>query len=133
MRVAMRRAAHQVFDVPKVLDDPLALLIAGEAAETIQAAADQHQSRFGKNMRAFLVARSRFAEEQLARGLAAGVEQYLILGAGLDTSAYRGAVAESGVRAFEVDHPATQAWKEHRLADSENCDCKKCSARGGRL
>jgi hypothetical protein len=68
MRVAMRRAAHQAFDVPKVLNDPLALLIAGEPAQTIQAAADKHQSRFGKNMRAFLV----------ARGLAAGVEQYQI-------------------------------------------------------
>jgi len=118
MRVAMRRAAHQIFDDPKVLDDPLALRIAGEAAETIRAAADKHQSPFGKNMRAFLVARSRFAEEQLRRGIAEGVEQYMILGAGLDTSAYRGA-ADSVERVFEVDHPATQGWKKHRLAAAE--------------
>lgn len=119
MRVAMRRAAHQIFDDPMVFDDPLALRIAGEAAETIRAAADKHQSPFGKNMRAFLVARSRFAEEQLRLGIAEGVEQYVILGAGLDTSAYRGAAADSAVRVFEVDHPATQGWKKYRLAAAE--------------
>jgi methyltransferase (TIGR00027 family) len=42
-----------------------------------------------------------------------GVAQYVVLGAGLDTSAYRS--PHGRLRMFEVDHPATQAWKLERL------------------
>jgi methyltransferase (TIGR00027 family) len=115
MRVALRRAAHQILDTPKVLDDPLAVPILVEAASTIQQNRAQHQSRFGRRMRAFLVARSRYAEDKLAEGLARGTEQYVVLGAGLDTSAYRGIAGAEQLRIFEVDHPATQAWKKERL------------------
>jgi methyltransferase (TIGR00027 family) len=111
LRVALRRAAHQILDSPKVLDDPLALRIIGNTASEIQADPASHQTRFAKSFRAFMVARSRHAEDQLAESLAHGVTQYLILGAGLDTSAYRGAALNSGVRVFEVDHPNTQQWK----------------------
>jgi methyltransferase (TIGR00027 family) len=115
MRVALRRAAHQILDNPKVLDDPLALRILGDAADDIRGNAAEHQNRFGRNLRAFLVARSRFAEDKLAEGLAHGAEQYVILGAGLDTSAYRGVGNTPNLRIFEVDHPATQKWKKERL------------------
>ena len=108
--MALRRAAHQVFDEPKVLDDPLALRIVGGAAGEVRAGKARHQSPRGKHFRAFLVARSRYAEDQLAASVGRGVDQYVVLGAGLDTSAYRG-VAASGIRVFEVDHPNTQAWK----------------------
>src|SRR5581483_10747158 len=47
--------------------------------------------------------------------LAAGVEQVVVLGAGLDTRAYRFADALAGRPVFEVDLPATQAWKRARL------------------
>jgi len=110
MRVALRRAAHQMFDDPKVLDDPLAVRIIGEVAAEIRTEVARHQSRIAKHFRAFMVVRSRYAEDQLAASVAGGVDQYVILGAGLDTSAYRG-VASSGVNIFEVDHPNTQAWK----------------------
>jgi methyltransferase (TIGR00027 family) len=60
-----------------------------------------------------MAARSRFAEDELARAVAHGVRQYVVLGAGLDTFAYRN--PHSGLRVFEVDHPATQAWKRERL------------------
>lgn len=66
-------------------------------------------------MRAFLVVRSRYAEDQLASAFAAGVRQYVILGAGLDTFAYRNPWREAGLRVFEVDHPASQEWKRSRL------------------
>jgi len=115
MRVALRRAAHQVLDNPKVLDDPLALRMLGSAADDVRRNATQHQNRFGRNLRAFLVARSRYAEDKLAEGLARGTEQYVILGAGLDTSAYRGIANTPNLRIFEVDHPATQKWKKERL------------------
>lgn len=68
-------------------------------------------------MRAFLVARSRYAEDNLQRAVAEGVRQYVLLGAGLDTFAYRN--NHAGLRAFEVDHPATQAWKRELLARSQ--------------
>jgi methyltransferase (TIGR00027 family) len=114
-RVALRRAAHQVFDSPKVLDDPWAVPIVGASISEIRADAARHQSRLARSFRAFMVARSRYAEDQLAASVARGVRQYLILGAGLDTSGYRGVSASENLRVFEVDHPQTQAWKKERL------------------
>lgn len=114
-RVALRRAAHQILDSPKVLDDPLAVPIVGEAIAEIRPGVARLQSPIAKNLRAFMVARSRYAEDQLAACVACGVRQYLILGAGLDTSAYRGISAANPLRTFEVDHPHTQAWKKERL------------------
>ncbi len=67
-------------------------------------------------LRAFLAVRSRLAEDALAQVVAAGVQQYVVLGAGLDTFAYRN--PHPALRVFEVDHPATQAWKRQRLADA---------------
>ena len=117
MRVAMRRAAHQLFDRPKVLDDPIALPIVGpEATAKLEAERSRHNSRVARNLRAFLVARSRFAEDEFARAIGRGVQQYVILGAGLDTFAYRNPHGDSALRIFEVDYPATQEWKRRRLA-----------------
>jgi methyltransferase (TIGR00027 family) len=117
MRVAMRRAAHQLFDHPKVLDDPIALPIIGpEAAAKLEAERNRHKSRVARNLRAFLVVRSRFAEDELARAVVRGVRQCVILGAGLDTFAYRNPYEDSALRVFEVDYPATQEWKRQRLA-----------------
>ena len=117
MRVAMRRAAHQLFDHPKVLDDPIALPIIGpEAAAKLGAERNRYKSRVARNLRAFLVARSRFAEDELARAVVRGVRQCVILGAGLDTFAYRNPYEDSALQVFEVDYPATQEWKRQRLA-----------------
>lgn len=104
----MRRAMHQVIDgEPKVLHDPIAVAIVGrENLET-------EDSLGSRTMRAFMVARSRYAEDKLAAAVRNGVRQYVVLGAGLDTFAYRNPFPD--VRVFEVDHPATQAWKRDRL------------------
>jgi len=75
------------------------------------------RSRFAPYLRAFLAARSRFAEEQLAAAIERGVRQYVLLGAGLDTFAYRDPYSATGLRVFEVDHPSTQAWKRERLRE----------------
>lgn len=119
-RVGMRRAAHQLLDHPKVFDDSLALLIVGkEDASALQS--DTHQveeSPLSPYLRAFVAARSRYAEEELALGVHRGVGQYVILGAGLDTFAYRNPYSQSRLRVFEVDHPATQAWKRSRLDEA---------------
>lgn len=112
-RVAIRRAAHQLLDQPRVLDDPLALRIIGaEAAETLRTNPKEHHA-FARAFRAFMAARSRYAEDEVARAVASGVRQYVVLGAGLDTFAYRNPYPE--LRVFEVDHPATQAWKREQL------------------
>src|ERR1700677_1906078 len=107
-RVALRRAAHQILDHPKVFDDPLAVAIA-DASEI------PPSTPFDRLFRAFLAVRSRYAEDQLASAITRGVRQYVVLGAGLDTYAYR---ASPGVHVFEVDHPSTQAWKRSRLEEA---------------
>jgi methyltransferase (TIGR00027 family) len=68
-------------------------------------------------MRLFIAVRSRFAEDSLAAAIERGVEQLVVLGAGLDTYAYRGTFRER-LHIFEVDHPATQLWKRRRLAEA---------------
>lgn len=105
-RVATRRAAHQILDVPPVFPDPLALRIVG--GDTGREASP--------DLRLFLAVRSRFAEDELAKAVARGVSQYVLLGAGLDTFAYRNPYPN--LKVFEVDHPATQAFKRERLAEA---------------
>lgn len=114
-RVAWRRAAHQLYDQPKIFNDPLALRIIGlEAERSLLANSDEVQRPTARRMRAFFVARSRYAEDELAESIQRGVRQCVILGAGLDTFAYRNPYPELNL--FEVDHPVTQAWKRERLA-----------------
>jgi methyltransferase (TIGR00027 family) len=118
--VALHRAAHQLLDRPPVLHDPLAIDILGaELASDIRADPQRFETdRHAPYLRAFVAVRARFAEDQLARVRSAGVEQYVVLGAGLDTSAYRVTRPESPLRIWEVDHPATQAWKQERLREA---------------
>jgi methyltransferase (TIGR00027 family) len=116
-RVAIRRAAHQLHDRPRVLDDPLALrIIGGEAARELQSNPKEHHA-FARAFRAFMAARSRYAEDELASAVRQGVSQYVILGAGLDTFAYRN--SHAGLHVFEVDHPDTQAWKREQLHEAD--------------
>ena len=112
LRVALRRAAHQTVDArPLVFEDPLAVrILPADAKAELQRTPDGSRRPFSAGLRAFMVARSRVAEDTLAAAVARGdATQYLVLGAGLDTFAYRNPFAS--VRVFEVDHPATQAWK----------------------
>lgn len=112
---AGHRAAHQVLERGIIFSDPLALRILGADAEEALAEAEREPRRRG--LRLFIAVRTRFAEDALAAALARGVTQIVVLGAGLDTYAYRNRLADS-LRIFEVDHPATQAWKRQRLADA---------------
>lgn len=113
---AAARVAHLEVDAPPyLLDDGLAARLLGDAgtgflgyqraypAEPVMATA-----------RLWTLARSRVAEDLLA---ASGARQYVVLGAGLDTSALRVA-APSGRTAFEVDLPAAGAAKRAALADA---------------
>ncbi|MBV8143022.1 MAG: SAM-dependent methyltransferase [Verrucomicrobia bacterium] len=111
LRVAMIRAAHQLLDVPIVFEDPFALKILGVAAEdSLRSDPLRYNTPLLKALRASLVVRSRLAEEEWACSKNRGVRQYVILGAGLDTFAYRSR-DQAGGRVFEVDLPETQFWK----------------------
>src|SRR5207247_1777526 len=102
-RVALRRAAHQILDEPRVLEDPVALRILGaDQAVSIRADRRAFDAKLSRYLRAFLVARSRIAEDALAEALARGATQYVVLGAGLDTFAYRNPYPASALRVFEV-------------------------------
>lgn len=118
-KVAMMRAAHQLLDDPKVFNDPIALSIVGTQGE---AAVFSERKKFKKRLsvylRAIVVARSRFVEDELCQAVKRGIHQYVILGAGLDTFAYRNPYADC-VKVFEVDYPATQAWKRRQLSEAK--------------
>jgi methyltransferase (TIGR00027 family) len=112
---ALHRAAHQVVEQGRIFNDPLALRIAKVSVDDLIRADQLHPER--RSMRIFIAVRTRIAEEALSAAVGRGVRQLVILGAGLDTFAYR----QSGnlnLRVFEVDHPATQLWKKQCLADA---------------
>jgi methyltransferase (TIGR00027 family) len=113
---ALQRAAHQLLETPRVFEDPVALRIFGaRGVAWLGRNLDTYRTGRARAMRAFLVMRSRYAEDQLALAVARGVTQYVVLGAGLDTFAYRN--PHPRLRVFEVDHPSTQAWKRSRLQE----------------
>jgi len=111
---AMYRAAHQLVDVPPVFHDPLAVKIVGADAEhELRSGRSRHSTRQAAGLRAFVAARSRFSDECFDAAFVRGVRQYVVLGAGPDTFAYRSTFEE--LKIYEVDHASTQAWKRQRL------------------
>lgn len=112
---AAHRAAHQVLEDGRIFADPLAVPILGAAADAAAEMARAHPEMRG--MRLFIAMRSNVAETALKAGVEdRGVRQLVVLGAGLDTFAYRNPFGDR-LKVFEVDHPATQAWKRRRLTD----------------
>ena len=119
LTVASLRAVHQLLDEPLVFPDPIALPLLGASAEAaLRADPFVLNDPMSRGLRGALVVRSRFVEDELARCVAAGVRQYVLLGAGLDTFAYRNPYREEDLRVFEVDHPGTQRWKQQLLAEA---------------
>jgi methyltransferase (TIGR00027 family) len=114
--VAARRAVHQLLDTPAVFTDPLAirLLHPKIAASLRERLRTRERSSVARYLRAFLAARSRLAEDHVDAAVQRGVSQYVILGAGFDTFAYRN--PHSNLHVYDVDHPATQVVKRRRLA-----------------
>jgi methyltransferase (TIGR00027 family) len=109
---ASHRAAHQILEEGRIFRDPLAVRILGGDAEAIARDAGENPSR--RLMRIFIAVRTRFAEESLAAAVERGTSQLVVLGAGLDTFAYRSPYGDR-LRVFEVDYPATQEWKRELL------------------
>jgi methyltransferase (TIGR00027 family) len=107
------RALHQELEVGRIFRDPLATRILG--ADAAELTADPAYVERGR-LRTFIAVRHRFAEDSLAAAVARGTRQVVVLGAGLDTFAYRNPYPDT--RVFEVDFPATGGWKRGRLADA---------------
>jgi len=110
---AAYRAIHHAREGGVIFSDPFAVEILDDETRAAldEIAADPAQ----RPMRLFIAARSRFSEESLSACVARGARQVVVLGAGLDTFSLRNPHAGQGVRVFEVDYPATQAWKRERL------------------
>jgi methyltransferase (TIGR00027 family) len=116
LAAATHRAAHQVLERGNVFADPLAVSILGQSEQRIGDDARAQPARAG--MRFFIAARSAIAEAALEAAVTEwDVSQLVVLGAGLDTFAYRNPHPDH-LAVFEVDHPATQAWKQRRLGEA---------------
>jgi methyltransferase (TIGR00027 family) len=117
VRVALWRAMHVEVDAaPHVLEDVVGLqLVAPD--DDWRDRGDMHPLGT-RGFRAAIVARARFIEDLVVEQVAAGITQYVILGAGLDTLAQRRPELGDRLRIFEVDQPGTQAWKRRRLAET---------------
>jgi methyltransferase (TIGR00027 family) len=115
----MLRAAHYILDQePKILADSYARSLAGftsdeELLETLNALNPPDFPR----MRTFFALRNRYAEDELWHAVERGVSQYVILGAGLDSFAFRRPEIMRSLEIFEIDHHASQIWKRQRLAE----------------
>lgn len=119
LATAAARAAHLAVDQePWIFEDRLAAVLLGELADELTAVHRANPTAEGPAvMRVAMTTRSRYAENHLAEAVGRGTDQYVLLGAGLDSFAYRSPLAQQ-LTVFEVDHPATQAWKRARLADA---------------
>lgn len=135
---AYTRGYHAANDSPKIFEDFLAHdLLSGEELNSIEnwlltslhrfnpasaASFPDRRSALAWIMQTgaappIVLARARYFEECLEEGVRQGVKQYVILGAGMDTFAFRRPDLLENVQVFEVDHPASQRHKRRRLAE----------------
>ena len=131
LMVAAQRANHFLnAPEPKILRDSLAMQLSGfetpqAVSEYIEAVISQFTALsdretavlFLRRIEDSVCMRSRLVEGELEAALSLGLKQLVILGAGLDSTAYRLPELTKDLQVFEVDHPATQKWKRERLAD----------------
>ena len=99
----------------RICYDPLARRLISPAFYLLGKLFADYGERKGPGVVGFLVARCRYIDDYLQECLNAGIEQLVILGAGLDSRAYRFERLKAHVEVFEVDHPATQQVKLEKL------------------
>ena len=118
LRPAVMRAAHQLFDRPLILNDPVVVGLVPETSEqAILAAVEDHRTPAALRHRAMFTLRNRFTEDRLASAAARNVRQYVMLGAGLETFPWRQPEFARDMRIFFSDHPATLSWTKGRFRD----------------
>lgn len=128
---AMLRAVHPLLDAkPWILNDDLAGKLVGmndRAAvlsalrtfeeELVRTSPENHVRDFVRNARVNVTLRARYAEDELDEAVRRGVSQYVILGSGFDSFAYRRRDSAAPLRVYEVDYPASLCRKQARLAE----------------
>ena len=116
VRVALWRAMHlQIDGSPHIFKDEIGLKIANPDSDWQKRPDMDPKGTSG--FRASIVARARFVEDFVLEWIPQGIQQYVILGAGLDTFAQRYSDKTSHLRVFEIDQPAPQIWKRNRLKE----------------
>lgn len=116
VRVALWRALHVLVDSPPyVFKDRVGLNLIG-ADKNWQQREDMNP-QWTRGYRASIVGRARFIEDLLSEKIQIGLQQYVIMGAGLDSFAQREPKLASKIQVYEIDEPATQAWKRQRLTE----------------
>ena len=120
LTAAAARAAHFIVDQePRIFADTLATSLLGDRAGELISYHELHGTHpVLAGARVQVTCRARYTEDALSHAAGSGIAQYVILGSGLDSFAYRSGLA-SRVRVFEVDHPATQDWKRRALAAAD--------------
>ncbi len=120
--VAAVRAAHLLYDRPLLFEDPFAIQLTSATWRVICQNRLLHwlvMKRILGALRPFhgqILARSRYAEDHLDKAISAGVRQYVLIGAGLDSFVLRRQDVIPLLKVYELDHPATQMAKRERLA-----------------
>ena len=118
VNAAMWRAAHALLDdEPKILVDPWPGPSSASTATRRCWPRTPPTRRRVPGIRTPFAVRNRYAEDELAEAVGRGIGQYVILGAGLDSFAYRRPDLMRRLDVYEVDHPASQAWKRARVAE----------------
>lgn len=119
MMTAYMRAYHAMHDTPKIFDDFLAYyLIPEEKRELIASSVSDQTNTFKPLIHTpNALSRARYTEDALEKAIKQGIKQYVILGAGLDTFAFRRPDLMEKLEVFEVDHPATQGFKLRRISE----------------
>ncbi|MBB6238611.1 methyltransferase (TIGR00027 family) [Pedobacter sp. AK013] len=114
VRTALWRALHvQVDAQPHILEDEIGLKLVMPPDDWME----RPDMKYTRRLRASIVARSRFIEDLIVAQSQEGIDQYVILGAGLDTFAQRRTDVASKLQIYEIDQLDTLVWKQKRLAD----------------
>ena len=118
LQVAAARAAHLRCDpAPHMLADEQAAALLGPDGEEMIESYGEHATRLLRENRLFIPFRARYAEDRLADAYRSGTRQLVVLGAGLDSYAFRRPEDQRELRIYEVDHPSTQGWKLARITE----------------
>ncbi|MDQ0641505.1 methyltransferase (TIGR00027 family) [Pedobacter sp. W3I1] len=114
VRTALWRALHvQVDAKPHILEDEIGLKLIAPPDYWME----RPDMKYTRRLRASIVARSRFIEDLIIAESKKGIDQYVTLGAGLDTFVQRRPDFASKLQIYEIDQPGTLTWKQKRLAD----------------
>jgi methyltransferase (TIGR00027 family) len=134
MTTAYIRAYHSMYDTPKIFDDFLAYRLIPQEVRALIEQGMKKDKQLDESERTTVLSsdkttfaslmlstnvlsRARYTEDALEKAVNQGIKQYVILGAGMDTFAFRRPDLMERLKVFEIDHPATQEFKLHRLAE----------------